>query len=189
MPDYTIHIHQGPDMSSDIVSLPDVDAARREAAAVFADLARDIASNLSQHPAWRIEVMEPAGEIVFKLGLLAESLPKTPKADETKHASTFYPRGFHGFPSPAFAWVVSCDPMNKWRCEMVSNGREIYHSENGDRWLLCREGDHTFVLHSANKSSGGKLTPIELGDFLGRGKTGPEHQALLRLIGTLVDNE
>jgi len=29
--------------------------------------------------------------------------------------------------------------------------------------------------------------PIELGDFLGRGKAGPEHQALSGLIGSLVD--
>jgi hypothetical protein len=114
MPDYTIHIHQGSDMTSDIVSLPDVDAARREATGVFADLARDIANKLSQHPDWRIEVMEPAGEIVFKLGLLAEDLP---------------------------------------RCEMGSNGREIYHSENGDRWLLCRKGDHNEVDFSRSDAN------------------------------------
>ena len=66
--------------------------------------------------------------------------------------------------------------------------REIYHSENGDRWLLCRDDDgRVFVLHKANVSSGGTATKIELGDFLGRGKAGPEHQALTRLIGGLVD--
>ena len=71
---------------------------------------------------------------------------------------------------------------------MVSNGREIYHSENGDRWLLCRDDDErVFVLHKANVSSGGAMTKIALGDFLGRGKAGPEHQALARLIGSLVD--
>ena len=68
--------------------------------------------------------------------------------------------------------------------------REIYHSENGDRWLLCRDNDgRVFVLHKANMSSGGAVTKIELGDFLGRGKAGPEHQALTRLIGSLVDGD
>jgi hypothetical protein len=72
--------------------------------------------------------------------------------------------------------------------EMSDLQREIYHSENGDRWLLCRDDDgRVFVLHKANVSSGGTATKIELGDFLGRGKAGPEHQALARLIGGLVD--
>ena len=74
--------------------------------------------------------------------------------------------------------------------EMSEHQREIYHSENGDRWLLCRE-DHgrVFILHKANLSSGGMTTEIELGDFLGRGKAGPEHQSLARLIGSLVDGD
>lgn len=73
---------------------------------------------------------------------------------------------------------------------MPHHEREIYHSENSDRWLLCHADDgRTFVLHKANVSSGGKVTSIELGDFLGRGKSGPEHQALARLIGSLVDGD
>ncbi len=71
---------------------------------------------------------------------------------------------------------------------MSDHQREIYHSENGDRWFLGRGDDsHVFVLHKANVSSGGAATKIELGDFLGRGKAGPEHQALVRVIGDLVD--
>ena len=70
---------------------------------------------------------------------------------------------------------------------MASKEREIYYSANGDRWFLCREGDHVFVLHSANESAGGKLTPIELEDFLRKGNAGPEHQALRHLIGGLTD--
>jgi hypothetical protein len=74
--------------------------------------------------------------------------------------------------------------------DMSDHQREIYHSENGDRWLLCREDDgRVFVLHKANVSAGGTVTKIELGDFLGRGKAGPEHQALARLIGSLVDKD
>jgi hypothetical protein len=72
MPNYTIHIHHGSHTNSQPVSLPDVDAARREATAMFADLARDSASNLPSQPDWRIEVIEPAGATVFRLGILAE---------------------------------------------------------------------------------------------------------------------
>ena len=73
---------------------------------------------------------------------------------------------------------------------MPDHQREIHLSQNGDRWLLCRDDDgRAFVLHKANVSSGGTATKIELGDFLGRGKAGPEHQALARLIGRLVEND
>ena len=72
---------------------------------------------------------------------------------------------------------------------MSDHQREIYHSENGDRWFLCREDDgRPFVVHNTNEASGGTVTKIELRDFLGRGKEGPEHQALVCLIGRLVDN-
>jgi hypothetical protein len=49
--------------------------------------------------------------------------------------------------------------------------------------------DAVFILHKANVSSGGMATKIELGDFFGRGKTGPEHLALALLIGSLVDED
>jgi hypothetical protein len=53
--------------------------------------------------------------------------------------------------------------------EMSNRQREIYHGENGDRWLLCHDDDgRVFVLHKANISSGGTATKIELGDFLGK---------------------
>jgi len=70
---------------------------------------------------------------------------------------------------------------------MTSKEQEIYSSANGDQWHLCREGEHVFVVHRANESSGGKLTPVELGDFLRKGNAGPEHQALRRMIGGLLD--
>jgi len=39
---------------------------------------------------------------------------------------------------------------------MSDHQREIYNSENGDRWLLCRDDDgRVFVLHKANLASGG----------------------------------
>src|ERR1700736_2532684 len=43
--------------------------------------------------------------------------------------------------------------------KMSDYQREIYHSENGDRWFLCRNEDgRVFVLHKANVSSGGATT-------------------------------
>jgi len=46
-----------------------------------------------------------------------------------------------------------------------------------------------FVRHEANIPSGGKRTDIDIGEFLSRGQRNPEHQALLRLIGTLVESK
>jgi len=69
--------------------------------------------------------------------------------------------------------------------------RVLYSSPNGDRWLLRRDpasGD-VFVRHEANVPSGGKRTDIDIGEFLSTGQRNPEHQALLRLIGTLVENK
>jgi len=66
--------------------------------------------------------------------------------------------------------------------------RELYRSPNGDAWFLGREPENgqAFVIHQPNAPSGGRLSHIELGAFLATGN-GPEQQALLRLIGTLVD--
>jgi hypothetical protein len=67
--------------------------------------------------------------------------------------------------------------------------RELYRSApNGDRWSLVREPatERVFIEHEPNVSSGGQTTHIDIGAFL-LGGHGPEHQALLRLIGTLVE--
>ena len=65
--------------------------------------------------------------------------------------------------------------------------RELYCSSNGDRWYLCRDADRVSVVHVPNVASGGKVENFAIGEFLAGGKSGPEHQELLRLIGTLVD--
>jgi hypothetical protein len=67
--------------------------------------------------------------------------------------------------------------------------RELYSSPNGDRWHLCRDasGD-VFVLHQPNIPSGGLASRIELSDFLSRGR-GPEQQALLQMIESLVPSD
>jgi hypothetical protein len=71
----------------------------------------------------------------------------------------------------------------------MTERRELYRSPNGDGWFLGREptNGHAFVIHQPNGPSGGHLSHIELGTFLSSGQSGPEHQALLRLIGTLVE--
>lgn len=70
----------------------------------------------------------------------------------------------------------------------MSDRRELYRSQNGDCWFLGREpaNGRAFIIHQPNAPSGGKLSHIELTDFLRTGN-GPEQQALLRLIGALVD--
>ena len=70
----------------------------------------------------------------------------------------------------------------------MSDRRELYRSPNGDSWFLGREpaNGHAFVIHQPNAPSGGRLSRIEIGEFLRQG-AGPEQQALLRLIGTLVE--
>jgi hypothetical protein len=67
--------------------------------------------------------------------------------------------------------------------------RELYRSApNGDRWFLIREHETglAFVEHEPNAPSGGSPSRMGVGEFLGHGVNGPEHQALLRLIGTLA---
>jgi hypothetical protein len=68
--------------------------------------------------------------------------------------------------------------------------RELYASENGDRWFLARDAQwgRVFVRHEANRRSGGHVQDIEIGEFLAENRRSPEHLALLRLIGTLVED-
>ena len=71
---------------------------------------------------------------------------------------------------------------------MARERRELYSSPNGDRWFLSRHPGtgNIFIRHEANVSSGGYLTEIVIGAFLS-GVRNPEHQPLLRLIGSLVE--
>lgn len=68
--------------------------------------------------------------------------------------------------------------------------REIYTSSNGDKWFLSRDPSTgcAFIRHQANLPSGGQSTDIDISAFLNRGQRNPEHQALLRPIGTLIEN-
>jgi hypothetical protein len=49
--------------------------------------------------------------------------------------------------------------------------------------------ERVFIEHEPNKSSGGHTSLVEIPDFLSHNARGPEHQALLRLIGTLVEED
>jgi hypothetical protein len=71
----------------------------------------------------------------------------------------------------------------------MKKARKLYDSPNGDRWYLIREPSGVmFVRHEANSASGGQVEHVELGDFLNRGP-GPEQQELVRLIGTLLEEQ
>lgn len=73
---------------------------------------------------------------------------------------------------------------------MSVKSRELYSNPNGDRWLLCHDSDtqSVFIKHEPNVPSGGHISEIDIATFLNRGALNPEHQALLRLIATLVDD-
>jgi hypothetical protein len=53
---------------------PDADAAQMEATAMFADMARDIARDLSKNPEWQIEVADERGKPIFRLNVVAKAL-------------------------------------------------------------------------------------------------------------------
>ena len=50
--------------------------------------------------------------------------------------------------------------------------RRLYRSANGDTWSLAREPatGSVFVRHEANPASGGQVTDMDLGAFLGTGE-------------------
>ena len=51
----------------------------------------------------------------------------------------------------------------------MSDRRELYRSPNGDVWFFGREptNGRAFVIRQPNAPSGGKLSHIELAEFLG----------------------
>jgi hypothetical protein len=71
----------------------------------------------------------------------------------------------------------------------MTKARTLYSSPTGDRWFLIRNASgEVFVRHEANSASGGNVDHIEIGTFLSFGRD-PEHEELLRLIGSLLDDE
>jgi hypothetical protein len=73
---------------------------------------------------------------------------------------------------------------------MEEKRKAIYRSSNGDVWYLIREASgRVYVEHEPNASSGGRSSRQDVGVFLSTGPEGPQHQALLSMIGCLVDGE
>jgi hypothetical protein len=77
-----------------------------------------------------------------------------------------------------------------WRWLNRMTAKVLYESPNGDIWRLVRDPQSggALVEHQPNASSGGRTSRTDIGQFLRAGGRGPEHQALLALIGTLVDD-
>ena len=71
----------------------------------------------------------------------------------------------------------------------MSLRRKLYQSPTGDLWSLARDpaDGSPMIVHQANGPSGAALSFLSVRDFLASGANHPEHQALLRLIATLVD--
>ena len=69
--------------------------------------------------------------------------------------------------------------------------RRLYTSANGDEWHLVHEpsSGNVSAMHQPNGPSGGRTAFFAIGEFLIRGVHGPEHLELLRLIGTLVEDD
>jgi hypothetical protein len=73
---------------------------------------------------------------------------------------------------------------------LIGMERLIYESSNGDVWVLARDpaSKMPVVKHQPNASSGGQTSCMDLGEFLRCRAGGPEHKALLKLVGTLLDD-
>ncbi len=70
---------------------------------------------------------------------------------------------------------------------MRQDALQIYCSSNGDTWLLRKdEHDCPSIRHVPNAASGGALSDVSIGQFLSLYPSGPEHDALLRLIAGLI---
>lgn len=67
--------------------------------------------------------------------------------------------------------------------------RELYVSPNGDKWEVVQDGDkRLFTRHTPNLASGGRQSIMTLASFLQPDQTGPQQDALNKLIesGQLV---
>jgi hypothetical protein len=74
MPRYRFQVRRGrfSSGSSVEVALDDTEAAWAEAAAICADLSRDIMSELKARPEWQMDVTDETGQALFKFRFVAE---------------------------------------------------------------------------------------------------------------------
>lgn len=68
---------------------------------------------------------------------------------------------------------------------MSTSIEDIYASSNGDRWQLVRDAESgdVIVRHTANLSSGGRVTEMSPTAFLSQAGSGPEFQAVRQRLG------
>jgi hypothetical protein len=65
--------------------------------------------------------------------------------------------------------------------------RLLYRSSNGDTWLLLKDGaGEIAVEHQPAIESGGESSVVDICEFLQARPRGPQHDELLRLLGTLI---
>ena len=62
-------------------ALENTEAAWKEAAAICADLARDIVADLKTEPEWLLEASDEAGQELFRFRIVAESLERKVAVD------------------------------------------------------------------------------------------------------------
>jgi len=73
MPRYSFTISRGGEpQSGSAADCPSDDAAKKEAAGMFADMARDISSQLQSGHDWKIDVADAAGKTIFRIKVTAE---------------------------------------------------------------------------------------------------------------------
>jgi hypothetical protein len=74
MPNYSFRINRSDQpQTNSTADCRNDDAAKKEAAGMFADMSRDISSQLQSIPDWQIEVVDDAGKSIFRIKLSAES--------------------------------------------------------------------------------------------------------------------
>jgi hypothetical protein len=75
MPQYFFHIQQDGHSSdySEGLEFPDNEAARKEAAAICADMMRGIVGESTGQPEWRLDVTDAAGKLLFRFRFVAET--------------------------------------------------------------------------------------------------------------------
>jgi hypothetical protein len=69
----------------------------------------------------------------------------------------------------------------------MTTAHDFYRSSNGDRWQLLRDSDtvRQIVRHEPNLASGGKITELDVEEYLARTGTSPENRALRELLDKL----
>ena len=67
---------------------------------------------------------------------------------------------------------------------------DFYRSSNGDRWQLVRDSEtgRQIVRHEPNLASGGKVTEVDVEEFLARTGSSPENLALRGLLKRTIDS-